>query len=146
MQSSSVQPNAPDPPTPSNQHQTTTGKPQEDGATELGAMLRLMNSSALSDTLSSRRKALRRLRFVLNSQAAAKLDGLMQAAEGRPSSAGKDPPALDWVEGGKGGAGKGTGKAKVQPKARAAEAEEAVRSAGAVGGKRKQGKGRKELE
>jgi len=66
-------------------------------------MVRLGTSPALPQTLLSARKALNRLRFVLNHQAAAKLEGLIKAAEGRAASAGKQPPELKWRKAGRGG-------------------------------------------
>jgi hypothetical protein len=58
-------------------------------------MERLMGSPSLPDVLAARRKALLRLRFVLNLQAAAKLDALVKAAQGRAKSPGKHPPSLE---------------------------------------------------
>ncbi|KAI8476139.1 MAG: hypothetical protein J3K34DRAFT_402192 [Monoraphidium minutum] len=62
------------------------------GESELQSMLRLLRSGGLPETLAAQRGALARLRFVLNHQAASKLDGLVQAAVGKPRSPGKHPP------------------------------------------------------
>lgn len=55
-------------------------------------MNRLLASPSLAATLAARRDALAALQRLLNSQAAAKLDGLMRAAEGKAKHAGTQPP------------------------------------------------------
>lgn len=55
-------------------------------------MARLMARPDLPALLLERRTALRQLQRRLNSEAAAKLEGLMRAAEGKPRHGGTQPP------------------------------------------------------
>jgi hypothetical protein len=90
-------------------------RPQEPGESELEALTRLAARGAeLAAELLARRKALGRLRFVLNHQAAAKLDGLVREAAGKPRSPGKHAPggkAAAAAEEGGGGAERGAAEA-----------------------------------
>jgi hypothetical protein len=52
-------------------------------------MAHLERLAAAAELLRAKRKALERLRYVLNHQAAAKLDGLIAAAKGKPRAAAK---------------------------------------------------------
>jgi hypothetical protein len=63
---------------------------QEADEGEVEVMSDLMTAAAgSSHDLMTKRQALRRLRYVLNQQATAKLDGLMTAAVGQPHAGAK---------------------------------------------------------
>jgi hypothetical protein len=87
-------------------------------------MARLTSDGArLAEQLVARRKALGRLRFILNHQAAAKLDGLIREAADRPRHPGKHAPAA-----GKGGGG-GGGREGSEPGAEVGAGAEAAQAA-----------------
>lgn len=53
--------------------------------------LATLAASESAELLRAKRKALQRLRFLFNNQAAAKLDGLIAAAKGKPRAGPKQP-------------------------------------------------------
>lgn len=67
---------------------TDEGVDSAAGAVLMQQLERLSGPGA-GELLRSKRKALERLRYVLNHQAAAKLDGLIAAAKGKPHAGAK---------------------------------------------------------